>query len=235
MHNHPQNARRHLTGRLVNRHDAPRMQAGIFFIGGQNFELRMHHRDCAVVGVELNLAKQRHAQADFQHIFKVRPVKPLANEPDGRLVAECGFEHPNLRFAELGRLRGAHLDDHRRHFADRQLADGLHIAAVFVAEWRVGEQILNGGKALRFKHLGAHRANALDVHQWGGEIQSSSPRWGLVMLPSPIVCYSLSFDDGPCSPLLRLPFWLFRSAHIAGLRTSDKCGRTRRIMIPGSC
>ena len=78
---------------------------------------------------------------------------------------------PRLPAAETGQLRRLHLRDHRRHLAGRQLRDGLDVGAVFVAERRVGEQVLHREQRFALEHLRARRADAFHILQWSGEIQ----------------------------------------------------------------
>ena len=48
---------------------------------------------------------------------------------------------------------------------------GFHVAAVLVAEGRVGEQILDDLEALGLQHGGARGANAFHIHEWSREVQ----------------------------------------------------------------
>ena len=55
-----------------------------------------------------------------------------------------------------------------------KLRHGLHVAAVFVAERHVSEQVLDGDQALGFQHRGARRADSFDVGEWGIEIHDGA-------------------------------------------------------------
>ena len=105
-----------------------------------------------------------------QHVGQVAAVEPFAHQDGARGVGEAGLEQPQVAALEAGELGRAHLGDHRGHLAGRQLRDGLHVAAVFVAERDVGEQVLDRREALGFEHGGARGADAFDVGEWGGEI-----------------------------------------------------------------
>ena len=79
---------------------------------------------------------------------------------------------PRLRRLKPAILADAHFGDHRGHFARRELRDGLHVAAVFVAERDVAEQVFDGGETLGFEHGRAGRSDSFDVGEGGGEVHA---------------------------------------------------------------
>ena len=51
-------------------------------------------------------------------------------------------------------------------------ADGLHVAAVFVAEGDVAQQVFHRDQTLGLQHGRAGRADSFDVRERGGEIHA---------------------------------------------------------------
>ena len=136
MHEGPQRARGYLAGPFVDRDDAAGVERGVAIgiVGGEDFELRMHDQQVAGVAVELHFAVQRHARAGQEAIHQIAAVKPFGEQPLLRRILENGFEQSEIAPAESAQVSGLHLGDHGRHFAGRELRDGLHVGAILVAE-----------------------------------------------------------------------------------------------------
>src|SRR5262249_29106435 len=75
---------------------------------------------------------------------------------------------------EARELGGAHVGDDGRHLAGSKLRDRLHVAAVFVAERDIGEQIFDCDQAFRLQHGGARRTDSFDAVEGSGEIHADS-------------------------------------------------------------
>src|SRR5207249_971289 len=63
-----------------------------------------------------------------------------------------------------------------RHLAGGQLRDRLHVAAVFVAEGEVREEILHRAESLGLEHRGPAGTDALDIGQRSGEVHENRLR-----------------------------------------------------------
>src|SRR5687767_4236501 len=98
-------------------------------------------------------------------------MKPFRPKSAARLVAEGSFEQSEPLALKPGSARSFHHRQHGCHLTGSQCRDGFHVPPVFVAERRIGEQILHGAQALAFEHLRAGGAHALHVHQWSLCIQ----------------------------------------------------------------
>ena len=81
---------------------------------------------------------------------------------------------PSLRRRKPVSFRGADLGDHGGEFAGRKLRDRLQVAAVFVAEREVVDQVFDGFEAFGLKHGGARRADAFEVCERGIEREGQS-------------------------------------------------------------
>ena len=82
-----------------------------------------------------------------------------------RRVGELRFEQSQVAAAEPGHFGRADFGDHGGQFAGRELRDRLQIAAVFVAEGEVMEQVFDGFEALGSQHRRAGGADAFEVRE----------------------------------------------------------------------
>ena len=78
-------------------------------------------------------------------------MKPFGFEYRTRRIGEGCFEQAEIATPETCEPRGAHFRHHGRHFAGRELRDGFQVAAIFVAEGNVGEQVLHRQESLGFE------------------------------------------------------------------------------------
>ena len=163
MHQRAQNLGGELARAFVDRHHAPHVQRGLalVLVAGENFELGMEHGEFAGIGVELHLAEERHLHPFGQHVRQVAAVEPLAHQDGARGVREAGFEHPQAAPLESAHFDRAHLRDHGGHLARRELGDGLHVAAVLIAERHVAQQVFHRGETFGFEHRRAGRVRFL--------------------------------------------------------------------------
>ncbi len=177
MHQRPQRARGYLARPFVNCDDAAGVERGVAvgIVAGENFELGMHDEQVAGVAVEFHFAVQRDAHAGQEPVGQIAAVKPFGEQPLARCILENRFEESEIAAAESAQVSGLDFGDNRGHFARRELRDGLDVGAVFVAKWRVGQQILNRDQPLGFEHLGARGTNAFDELERSGSIQRRKP------------------------------------------------------------
>ena len=163
-----------------------------------------------------------------EDVRQVAAVEPLAGEDGAGGVGETGFEQAEVAALEAGELGGAHVGDHGRHLAGRELGDGLHVAAVFVAEGDVAEQVLDGGETLGLEHGGARRADAFDVSEGGGEVHRRGQRL-LHLVYNAVVKtlrrYSLQLSF--CALRRRPPGGHHRHGHVARPRLHQVAERRR--------
>ena len=142
---HPEIARRDFRNRFVNRDHPADVQrrVSIVIIRREQLELRVKHGQFARVIVELDLAEQRDFLPRRQQLGEVFAVKPFSFEYRARWVSKGCFEQAEITASKACEPRGSHFRHHRRHFAGRKLCDGFHVAAIFVTEGNVGEQVLH--------------------------------------------------------------------------------------------
>ena len=105
-------------------------------------------------------------------------VEPLSQQ-HARFAGRCrvrerGFEQAQVAPLESGYLGRTHLRQHCGHLSGSKLADRFDVAAVFVAEGRVGQKIVDALEAFGLQHRRARRANAFHVHEWSREVQRFS-------------------------------------------------------------
>ena len=168
----PQHARSQLGDGLIDRHHAADVQRGlrVVILAREDLEFRVQHGELAGKAVEFHLAVERHPHAFGKHIGQVAAVKPLAHQGDAGGIAEPRFEQPQAAAPEPGNLDRPHFRDDGGHLARSQLRHGLHVAAVFVAERHVPQQILNRGQPFGLQHGRARRADSFDVCERGSEV-----------------------------------------------------------------
>lgn len=102
LHDGPQPARAHLAGSLVDGHNAPRVQRGVFplVVIAQHLEIGVQHRQLALVAVEFHLAEQRHPQPRHQHVLQVLGVEPLAGQAAPPAVFKQHLDQPQVAPAQ---------------------------------------------------------------------------------------------------------------------------------------
>ncbi len=150
------------------------MQRGlaVFIVAGEDFEFGVKHGQLARKGVELDFAEEGDFEALAQHVGQIAAVEPLARQDGARGIAEADFEEAQIAAPEAGELGGTDLGDHRGHFTGGQLGDSLHVAAVFIAEGNVAQQVFHGDQGLGFQHGGAGGADSFDVGECGAEVHA---------------------------------------------------------------
>ena len=159
-----EDARADLARRFIHRHHAPGMQRCIAVVfARQRLELRMHDQQVAGVAVEFHFPEEREPLPRLEPVRQIPAVEPLRHQLSARRVGEPGLEQAQVLALEAGQLRPLSFHQNRGQFARRKLRDGLHVAAVFVAERGVGQQVFDGEQTLRFQHRGARRADSLHV------------------------------------------------------------------------
>ncbi len=161
-----------LAGGFVDGDDAAGVERGfaVLVVARQDLELGVEHGELAGIAVELHFAEERELHAFGEHIGEIAAVEPLADQDGAGGVGEAGFEQAEAAPLEAGEFGRADLHDNGGHFARRQLGDGLHVAAVLVAEGHVAEEVLDGYQALGFEHGCARGADAFDISERGGEL-----------------------------------------------------------------
>jgi hypothetical protein len=195
----PQKARGELRNAFVDGDDAAHMQRGfaVFIVAREDFELGVQHGQVARVAVEFHLAEERHLHAFGEHVGQIAAVKPLARQRGARGIGEADFEQAQVAAVEAGELGRAYIRDDRGHFARSELGDGLHVAAILVAEGDVAQQVFDGDETLALQHGRASRADSFYIGERGGEVHAvSNP----VYLGG--ACFSLPRTrlDSPCYP-----------------------------------
>ncbi len=148
----------------------------LVFIAGEDFELGVEHGEFARIGIELHFAEKGHLHAFGEHIGEVAAMKPLAHEDGARGIGEAGFEQAQVAAFEAAHFDRPDFGDDGGHFPRRELGDGLHVAAVLIAEGDVAEQVFHGGETLGFEHGRAGRSDSFDVGEGGGEVHASFPQ-----------------------------------------------------------
>ena len=108
----------------------------------------------------------QHAGAKL--VLKIRRVEPGALQRVAPL-ADGHLEDGHAAGAK--EAEGADLSNHAGHFAGSELADAARIQAIFIAEWQVVEQILDGADALFQQNFGKARADAFDILDAGREFE----------------------------------------------------------------
>src|SRR5471030_1810246 len=161
-------------GGLIDGDDAAGVQRGlaIVIVARKDFEFGVEHGELAREAVELDLAEEGDLEAIAQHVGEIAAVEPLAEQDGAGGIGEAHFEEAQIAAAETGELGGTDFGYDRGHFAGGQLGDGLHVAAVFVAEGDVAKQVFHGEQRLGFQHGGAGGANSFYEGEWRGEVHA---------------------------------------------------------------
>ena len=172
------------SGGFIDRNDAPDFErmpvrADAFRIGihrhaWKNLELRLHHLQAALIGVEFNFAVERDILARTDH-----PLQPGGVEP---LAAKIGAAFPHVGAKDLHatsphrqHARRTHAGDHRGHFAGTHFGRSAQTCAVFIAEREVNQQIFDRLNCLLpqgFRSRGPHAFDKLN----GGRKRDHSAR-----------------------------------------------------------
>ena len=163
---------------FVDGHDAPHVERGLalVLVAGEDFELGVEHGELARVAVEFHLAEERHLHSLGQHVGEIPAMEPLAHEDGARGIGEAGFEHPQAAPLESAHFDGAHVGDHGGHLARRELGDGLHVAAVLIAERHVAQQVFHRGETLGFEQPGTGRSDSFDEGEGSGKVHARVPQ-----------------------------------------------------------
>src|SRR6185437_622286 len=161
-----------LAGGFVDGDDAAGVDGGVaIVIARENLELGMHDGEAVAIGIEFDFSEERDFSARCEDIGEVAAVEPFAGEDAFGGIGEGGFEEAEVAAAEPGDLGAADFGEDGGHFAGREIADRFDVAAVFVAEGGVGEEVFDGFETLGFEHGGSGGADAFEVHEWSGEVQ----------------------------------------------------------------
>ena len=152
------------------------MQRGfaVFIVAREDFELGVQHGQLSRVAVEFDLAEEGHLHAFGEHVGQIAAVKPFARQRGARGIREAHLEQAQVAAAEAGELGRAYIRDHRGHFARSELGDGLHVAAILVAEGDVAQQVFDGDKTFALQQGRTGRTDSFDVGERGGEVHAVS-------------------------------------------------------------
>src|SRR5579871_3679415 len=174
----PENSGGDFSGGFIDGHDAAGVESGLVvgFVSGKNFELRMHDQQVAGVAIEFDFAEKSHAQSGSEAVGKIAAMEPLGHQALMRGVGEDGFEQAEILAAESGQARRLYFRDDGCHFAWSELRNGLNVGAIFVAEWRVAEQVFDSTQTFGFEHFRARGSDALQEFQWSGSVQRKVPK-----------------------------------------------------------
>ena len=143
-HDAAEEPRGHFAGRLIDGDDAAGVQGIVLVVVGvHNFVVGMEDGELAGVAIELDLAEERDAAAGGEDLIQVAALEPLAHQPALRPVDESGFEKGQIATLQAHHAGGAHLHHDGGHLAGGELRNRLQVAAIFVTEGGVGEQILD--------------------------------------------------------------------------------------------
>src|SRR5260370_26863680 len=131
----------------------------------------MHDLQLTTERVDLHFAVQSDFQPGDQNSLEVVATEPLHHQDHAGVVSETGLEDRQA-LANAAELHRSHFGDNGSHFAGRELRDGLDVAAVFIAEWRIRKQVLNRDEAFAFQRRSAAWADAFHIHQGGTKIHA---------------------------------------------------------------
>ncbi len=183
----PLHVGRHGAGLLVERHDSR---------GPDRLEVVRHQ---LVLGVhemqprrvELHVAEDDDGQMRLEDVLQERLVHPRAADGAAR-VTNDRVKDPEPAPARHREVRALDLAEHGRTHPRPKGRDRLHVAAVFVAERKPIEQILDGGEAGALEVRGFPRTHALQKLKGGVENvgQGSMPNAQCVMLNARAVGHS---------------------------------------------
>ena len=125
------------------------------------------------IAPRLDLAIKCEHLPRLEAVFHIRGVEPDAFQA-GSPLAGGHFEN---RHAAGTEQRGrSHLRNHRRHLARPQFRDAARIQAIFVAEGKVMQQIIDRADILRRQYLGQFGANSFQILHWGAKFKHLQ-RW----------------------------------------------------------
>ena len=164
---HPDGAGVDFARRLIDGHDAARVQGGIglVVVAREVLQFGVHDLHLAPIAVELDLAEQRDTRAGQEPVRQVSSMEPLTEDDGARGVGELRFEQADIAPAHPGHLRGSDFGDDGRQFTGRELRDRLQVAAVLVPEREVVDQIFHGFQTARLQHGAAGGSDPFQVGQ----------------------------------------------------------------------
>src|SRR4051794_40846603 len=100
-------------------------------------------------------------------------MKPLRVKLRTASVFKCRFENPRPP-PETRKFSGAHLRQHGRLFARRELRHAFYVRAVFIAKRRIIQEIGNSQQALARQQLAPYRPYSLYILERSRKIQPLS-------------------------------------------------------------
>ncbi len=125
----------------------------------------------AIVGFHFSV--QGHDLSGLELVPKIGGVEPdtLQARPP---LSGCHLENGHAAGTEQSGI--ADLGDDGRHLSRTQFGDGARVQAVFVAEWQIMQQVVDGVDALARQHLGQAGADAFHILHGSGRIEHLK-RW----------------------------------------------------------
>ena len=161
-----------LAAGFIDRYHAARMQGrfAFFIVAGENLILRTLEHQIAGVAIQFHLSVERQPHALHQFVGQVGRVEPLRHQFLRRAIAQHSFEDAQVLAPERDHLARADLRDHRRHLAGSQLPDRFQVAAILIAQRRIGKQVFNRSQTFGLEHRCPAGSNSFYVCSWGSKV-----------------------------------------------------------------
>ena len=162
-----------VASRLIDGNDAAHLQrlaAGGVTVRGrrENFILRLHHLQAALVKIHLHLAVESQILAGLDQTLEIGGVEPFAVQPVGSLA---NLRLKNFPFfpAQAQHPGPHHRGNHRSRLSRAHLSRTAQHRAVFISEGNGVQQVLGGGNALVVQNAGPFLPYAFDELDRGGQ------------------------------------------------------------------